>query len=303
MTNKTTEHDNEKITMVGELCRIVYKNDNNFLIGSFQGPTGIFTAIGSIINPQVNMDYSLTGEWQETAKYGEQFKFSKYHSVQPVDINGIFKYIVRSCKFVGSTVGNRLIDKYGKETLEVMKTNPERVSTDISGITLERAKEIQATLINSEENEAVMVELESMFDVPGMRKSLPGDLINIYGNNAGDVIRANPYTLTWFSGIGFALADRVALNLNYPRDGIERKKAATAHAMGEVVKEGSIWISKVDLIEKTRELIQVKLLNAGVDALIEDGSMVEDDGDVALAKLAQDEKAIAEMLAELEVVA
>ncbi|MBI9090734.1 MAG: hypothetical protein JEZ12_16070 [Desulfobacterium sp.] len=287
--------------MTGELCRIVYRNDNNFLIGSFQGPAGMFTAIGSIINPQVNMEYALTGEWQDTSKYGQQFKFSRYQSVQPVDANGIFKYIVRTCKFVGSTVGNRLLDAYGDQTLVIMKTDPDRVAMETPGITLERAKEIQKTLIDNEQNESVMVELEALLDVQGMRKSLAGELIHAFGNNAGDVVRGNPYTLTHFHGIGFALADRVALNLEYPRDGIERKKAATVHAMGEVVKEGSIWIDKPGLVEKVRELIQISKLEEGVEALLEDETMVEVDGDVAFTPLANDETMVAEMLAALEV--
>jgi exodeoxyribonuclease V alpha subunit len=214
-TIKKTDESEPKI-MAGELCRIVYRNDNNFLIGSFQGPGGVFTAIGSIINPQVNMEYELTGEWQDTARYGQQFKFSRYRSIQPVDAKGIFKYIVRVCKFVGGTVGNRLLDTYGEKTLEIMKTDPDRVAMETAGITLDRAKEIQKTLIDNEHNESVMVELEAMLDVQGMRKSLAGDLIHAFGNNAGDVIRGNPYTLTWFAGIGFALADRVALNVGYP---------------------------------------------------------------------------------------
>jgi len=302
MTKSENTDSPESLVIPGELCRIVYQNDNNFLIGSFQNETiGMFTAMGSIIQPQVNMDYSLTGSWQDTAKYGQQFKFTSYQSLQPTTKNGIYKYLVRTCKFVGSVVGNRLLDAYGEQTLTIMKTEPERVAMEISGITLERATEIQATLLNGEQNEAVMVDLENLLDVPGMRKSLAGELIKAFGNNAGDLIRGNPYALTAFHGVGFALADRVALNVGYPRDGIERKKAAAVHVMGEVVNEGSIWINRQELINKVRDLIQITNLEAGVEALIDEETMVGKDGDVAFASLARDETAVAGMLAFLEI--
>jgi len=196
-------------------------------------------------------------------------------------------------------VGNRLLDAYGTQTLTVMKNDPERVAADIPGLTLERAKEIQATLIAGELDEAVMVDLENLLDVPGMRKSLAGDLVKEFGNNAGDVIRGNPYLLTSFAGIGFALADRVALNLGYPRDGIERKKAATVHAMGEVIKEGSIWINRQELVERVREFIQITNLEAGMEALVAEEVFTTKDGDVAFRGYAYDEKDVARMLAYL----
>jgi len=302
MPNQTRDKDKETIS--GELNRIIYQNDNNFIIGAFRDPTtnAPFTAIGTIINPQVNMDYALAGSWESNAKYGDQFKFDRYETIKPKDANGIFKYIVRQCKFVGSTVGNRIVEAYGENTLKMMKDNPEQIATDIQGITLARAQEIQKTLIKNEINETVMVELESMLDVPGMRKSLLGDLIATFGNNAGDVLRGDPYVLTTFGGIGFAMADRVALNIGFPRDSPARKRAATVHVLQEVMSEGSIWIERTELIERVKELIQIKNLAEGLELLLADKEVVQnDDGLVAFRRPAEDEQGVAKMLAEMEV--
>lgn len=302
ISNETDKAD-EKETISGELGRIVYQNDNNFIIGAFQGLTTrvSFTAIGTIINPQVNMDYSLTGTWETNVRYGDQFKFDRYETIKPRNANGIFKYIVRQCKFVGSTVGSRLVEAYGKDTLEMMKDNPEQIAADIQGITLARAQEVQKTLIENEMNETVMIELENMLDVPGMRKSLLGDLIASYKNNAGDVLRKNPYIITIFSGIGFAMADRVALNIGFPRDSPARKRAATVHVLQEVMNEGSIWIERTELIERVKELIQIKNLAEGLELLLADKDVVQNsDGLVAFRYLAENEQQVAEMLVEME---
>jgi len=298
---------NNPETIEATLSRIVFQNDNGFIIGAFTDEhNNKISGLGNMVNPQVNMNYILTGYYEDNHKYGEQFKFSFYETVIPVDINGVFKFIVRLCKFVGPTVGNAIVDKYGEKTLLIMKTNPEKLSSEISGITLTRAKEIQATLLENENIEKVMVELETILDVPGMLKKMSGELIKIYKSQAAETVKANPYILTNFRGMGFPLADRVALNIGFARDSIERKKAACMHCMRENMQEGSVWISEELLINNIQVLIQVPDLVAGMVALVGEGVVVGDDiGGVngggsmfyALDGPAMDEVFIADVLA------
>ena len=175
---------NETEEIEGVLDRIVFKNENGFLIGAFiDKHNNKFSALGSMINPQIDMEYILSGYWTEDHKYGDQFKFSSYESIVPVDTSGIFKYIVRVCKFVGATTGNMMIDKFGKDTLSILKKDPLFVSEQISGITFERAMEIQEVLLENEKIEKLMIELGVLLDVPGMRKTLQQDLIKKFKSN------------------------------------------------------------------------------------------------------------------------
>lgn len=279
------------------LDRVVFKNDSGFLIGSFiDNHNNKFSGLGNMINPQVDMNYILTGDYEENSKYGEQFKFHAYETVLPVDTSGIFKYIVRICKFVGTSVGNAIVDRYGEKTLSVMKNDPGRLAKEISGITLDRAKEIQATLKENEVVEKIMIELETLLDVPGMRKSLPTDLIKIYKSDAAEAIKKDPYCLTSFHGISFHLADRVAIKIKYPANGVERKKAATSHVLYENLREGSVWIYRDELLIKVNELIQVPDIDEGIKGLIDDGSAVERDNYYSLKYPAIDENDIAEII-------
>lgn len=302
--NKTdnTWLKSDKTEITANLSRIVFSNtETHFVIAAFNGNRETFTALGTMPNTQPGMDYTLTGEWQDNKKFGKQFKFDLYHLIEPTDATGIFNYLVRVCKFVGPAVGNLIIDKYQDETLEILKGDPGRVSLEIKGITLERALDIQAELIKYAEYEQVTVKLESLLNVPGMRKSLLTDLLQEYKHEAADRVLENPYMLVQFHGIGFALADKVAiLNIGTPRDSIERKKAATIHAMKMINQDGHVWAEKEKLIESAYELIQVKELSLGLDALLADGYMVEDAaGDVAFAGMAQDEQETACMLVAL----
>ena len=299
---KTTE---EFVQLEGTLDRIIFKNDSGFLIGGFTDKNNNkFSAIGTMINPQQDIGYLLTGYWTESLRYGEQFKFTAHEAQLPVDPRGIFNYIVRICRFVGSTIGNKLIDEYGEHTLTILKTDPERVALEIPGLTIDRTEDIQKTLLENENSERVMIELNHLLDVPGMRKRLAGDLYESYKSDAAERVKKNPYILTQFFGIGFALADRVAIHIGFARDSIERKKAAAIHCMNQNMQEGSTWIRREDLINEMNVLIQVHDLDSGVDALLLEDVFIEDteSGETLVAYLntADKERYIAVKLAEME---
>lgn len=290
----------ENEILEGSLQQIIFKNESFFMIGKFiDKNNNPFTALGDMINPEIHMDYILTGTWKEDERFGAQLKFHSYETVIPVDSNGIFKYIVRICKFVGGAVGNLIIDKYGDDTLRMLKECPIIVSTDIKGITPDRAKEIQATLLENEKTEKIMVELEVLLDIPGMRKTLPGELIKTYKSDAAEVVKENPYILTSFRGINFIMADRVALKLGCPRDSVERKKAATVHALSTYMSEGNVWMNAETLMLETKSLIQVPGLDEGIKELLRDGVIIKDDSFCAFSNPALDEILIAEKIIEM----
>lgn len=298
--------DNENIIFQGMLEKTVFANaETGFLIGKFKGeeipcknslPETI-TALGSIVSHQVGMEYKLIGKWVENQKFGRQLKFDRHETILPQSEDGIFKYLVRVCKHVGPSIGNNLVDQYGKNTLEIMKLDPERVANEIKGITPAKAQEISESLLNNEVNERVQIELETLLNIPGMRKSLMSELISDHKSNAAEMVRKNPYFLTKYHGIGFELADRVALtNVGIARDHIERKKAAAVHVVNEYMRDGNTWIDEVSLLRGIKALIQAPIPEEGVDNLVENGVLKKVDGSFAVVNVMYDELSIAEFI-------
>ncbi|MGB5217361.1 MAG: helix-hairpin-helix domain-containing protein [Smithella sp.] len=288
----------ESVTITGELQRVIWQHpDNGFMIGAILSDGQSVTVKGNVLNPQKGLVYKLTGQWVSDKKYGDQFQIKSFQTVQPVDPNAIYKYLVRVVKWVGSSTGNDLIDTFREKTLEVLKTDPGQVSDKIRGISYQKAVEIQGFLLANEINERVMVELWAMLDIPGMRKALPGELVERYQSNAAEVIKQNPYILTDFAGVSFPLADRVALNVGYAPDGIERKKAAVLYTMEQIgALQGDIWIARQELINKSVELANVQNIAAGIDELTAGGKLEEESGNYALIYLAENERYIAEKI-------
>jgi exodeoxyribonuclease V alpha subunit len=282
------------ITMT--LNTIRYQNGNGFVILVCSAPNSkkSFSCLGNMNNPVEGMEYQLSGKWSNHPDFGKQFKFDSYTPVKPSDTNGIYKYLVRTVKWVGPIMAERLINIYGDETLDVLREDPEMVAAEIQGLTEKKALEIQETLIENEQIETVLVELMKILDIPGLRKSLPTELIRKYGLNAADKLRKNPYIIINFQGSGFMIADRLAMHvLNISNNSMFRIKAAVKYAMEQDLHTGNVWITRQDLYFTVKELIgDLKEIDDGIDELLISEVIVDAPGLnnwLAFAKMDEDE--------------
>jgi len=276
---------------------IRFQGDNGFLIGLFSNSKEEkFAALGSILNAQINMDYILHGEWHDDPKFGKQFKFERYESVKPSDEDGIYRYLVRMCKWVGPAIAEELLLHYGDKTLDILRENPNGIAKDIKGLTLSKAREIQTCLIEMETSEAVLVDLMSILTIPGLRKTLPFDLIDDYGSNAAVMLRENPYILTDYHGTGFETADRLALHsLNIDPDSMFRIKAGVVHIIKDDFRDGNTWVSIDTILNRASDFgIDITRISIVMQILIDEEVVVQHDDLFTLTKIDKNETIIAE---------
>lgn len=306
-------------TITAKLNNIRYQNGTGFIIGMFSMPelkckfanqNGEFGGLGNILNPQVGMEYQLVGEWSVHPDFGNQFKFQRYTAIKPKDTSGIYKYLVRVAKWVGPATAEALVDTYGEDTLDVLRNDPELVAAEIKGINEQRAAEIQEILVNNEQGETILVELIDILDIPGLRRSLPYELIEEYGSDAAETLKANPYVITQFYGTGFLIADRLALQrLSIPVDSMLRLKAAVKYAMDQDLNSnGNTWISRAGLtmdVSNLTSINDIKRIYYAIDELIIlDEAIIEriDEGYnewLALSEVDRDETEITDKIKEM----
>jgi exodeoxyribonuclease V alpha subunit len=275
-----------------------------FIIGMFQGEKEEFAALGNIMNAEVGMTYKLWGKWIQDTQWGRQLKVKTYEAVVPKSSDGIYRYVVRVCKWVGPSVGKALVEKYGAQTLDVLRLKPEQVAAEIKGITIERAKEIQILIQDNEAIEGALVELEKLIGGAGLRQSLPMDLVQKWGSNAVPMLKDNPYLLIEMKQIGFPSADRIAVDrFKVQPQSIFRQQAAVIHFIREKTHgEGHVWVDEKGLVDDVRRLIRCDPTE-GLARAVEKGAVVRDSGEgtglVALVGMARDEKYIAEKVKEI----
>jgi exodeoxyribonuclease V alpha subunit len=238
----------------------------------------------------------------DNPKYGRQFKFITYQAEIPQTTDGIYRYIVKTAKWVGPEIGHHIVEAFGDKTLEVLKHDPLRVATCIKGITLERAEEISGNLLENEHIEAAQVELEGILGGHHLPKKTISQLIEKYKSDAAVKVRKDPYILQEVRGVGFPTADRVATATGIDPQSATRRMAATVHVLKEAAESrGHVWLP----LEKYEEKLQALIGIPSDGIALETPGVFLDREMVALEELAKDEKDVAgiiEMLLHKEIV-
>jgi len=281
------------------LSHIRFSNEKGFLIGCFQKNGKEIVGLGNILRPEVGQEYRLFGKQIRDPKWGSQYKFSTYESIVPKSNGGIYRYLVRTAKFVGPKIGTEIIEKYGTNALEVLKNEPNRIATEIKGITLERAEVIQKALVENEQTEAAIVEVEGIVGGLGLRGNLAVELVSKHGYDAIQLLKDDPYAvLTSIRGLGFLAADKVALTrLQYTSGDDRRRMAGVRHILKQNRVDGNIWMREADVLND-------RSLGIAIDVAIIDQcsarQMVSRDGEfIALREDSAAELYVGEKILEL----
>lgn len=269
----------------------------NFLIGVLEDGTAVK---GNMLSPQVGLEYAFRGRWERHPRWGDQFAFTDYRASYPTDLDAVRSYLMENCKWIGPEISKRLVNTYGKETLAVCKESPDRVASEIPGITLRRAKAVAAMLRNNEANEKLQLALKDLLGGTKVNRRAVNQILEKWGQDAPARIRENPYALIEaIDGIGFLTADEVARKIGYDFSGAPRLRAGIVHTLKEqAFSHGHTCLPRPKLLSEAERILAVPPDRIGteLEPLEKDGLAVSVDGFVYLKRYHDDEKLIAEKL-------
>lgn len=263
-----------------------------------------FTGIGNIINPSINMEYSLlNGQWVPNTYMGrteDQFQFEYAQIEQPKDEKGISMYLSKYINGLGFNKISQILNEFGIDTIEKLKNSPSIIALKIKGISKEFANEISETLLKMEEIEQQIIELESVLgDIKGLPKKAGEWLINNYGASAYDELKMNPYILTRMPGIGFLLADKVAIeSFQIKPDSIFRQQAGIEHILKQENNKGNVWADTKSVKYQATVLLGQDI-EAGYGELIDICAIIKNDDFITFYHHDANEKLIASRVHEL----
>jgi len=294
------------------LDRIIWQRESS-IIGRFSMPdddsfgfSDDFTALGNCSGPEVGLSYTLReGVWKDNTYKGKvtrQFHFGSAIVERPRDVMGINIFLQKRFDGIGPAKARKITDEYGSDTIDILRDDPARAGKDFPFLAGGLAEKISSDLKAMADEEKVIIELLQMFaGIKGLPKNLPYRLFDDHKADAPAWIRADPYRLTKFRGVGFLLADQVAMGpVKIPVDSILRKKSATEYALREFQRStGSVWILRDDLSIKIMGLIGINA-DAGISALIDDGDLVSEyDGWITFRKDHENEFLISDTIKNL----
>ena len=245
------------VYLQGQIERITYSNDENgYTIAKVkvQGHRGLVTVVGNLMAPIPGEIIKMDGEWVNHPKYGEQFKVDRYKSLVPASVYGIQKYLGSGLiKGIGPVMAKRIVERFGKETLDVIEKEIEKLA-EVDGIGEKRIGMIQQAWEDQKEIREVMIFLQTH----EVGSGYAAKIFKQYGNRSIMVVKENPYRLaTDIFGIGFLTADRIAEKLGFSRDSELRAEAGILYVLNQLADEGHVYYPYEPLVQKCKEILGV----------------------------------------------
>ena len=272
-------------TIKGSLEHIIFFNPENYYtvarikISGSQNPV---TVTGFMPGAAPGQALLLKGTWETHLKYGEQFKIDSFEITLPATIGGIKKYLETGfIKGIGQKMADRLINRFGENTLKIIENCPEKLR-EVEGIGKSKASLISEAWKEQHAAKSLMAFLQEA----GADVSFCGKIFEIYGKDAVDIIRENPYLMAKdVPGISFQMADIIARNMETPIDEFERAKACVLHIMDQNAGEGNVYALESQILLKCEKNFKIKPDTAkeAVKALSDSGEFVIEDIDAATA--------------------
>lgn len=241
----------------GQIERITYINEENgFTIAKLKvyGQRDLVTIVGSLMAPSPGEILKMEGEWTNHPKFGEQFKIVHYKSTVPASVYGIEKYLGSGLiKGIGPVMAKRIVKMFGKDTLDVIETDTEKLA-EVEGIGKKRIGMIKTAWGTQKEIRQVMVFLQTHSVSSGYATKI----FKQYGQASIQVVKENPYRLaTDIFGIGFVTADQIAEKLGFDKNSELRAEAGILYVLHQLADEGHVYYPYEPLVEKCQEILQV----------------------------------------------
>lgn len=236
---------------------IVFHNrDNGYTIAVVHTEEEQFTAVGVLPSCHVGRSYMLRGEFKVHPSYGEQFAFKESEEIMPTSEVGIVDFLSSGfLKGIGPKAAAAIVKKFGKDTFEVIETEPERLM-EVSGIGPKRAEAISQAFQSHREFAEITIYLSRV----GISGSVAMKLYKVYGEDTIAALEENPYRLaTEVTGIGFKQADAIAAKMGIEKENEDRIRSGIEYTLIFCAGEGHTFFPRSLLKEKAAEMLDVSM--------------------------------------------
>lgn len=268
----------------GTVADVIFSNDlNGYTVAKIK--TEEFTEVITGIMPGLatGENIEVEGSWIVHDIYGRQFNVSSYQVVVPSTISGIMSFLSSGViKGIGEKMAEKIVDKFGIQTLEVIQKNPERL-LEVEGI---GKKKLGPIVESYNENMGVKNVIISLSPY-GISPKLSMKIFKKYGSNSLEIVRTNPYQLIDdIVGIGFKVADEIAKQCGIDRDSKYRIEHGILHVLKNSINSGHTFLPE-NIV--TREAVSL----LGIS---------EEEVEEALFELALSRKVVLERYGEINIV-
>ena len=267
----------ERVTVEGSVDAVIFQNEENgytVLLLRVDGEDEPITVVGCIPCAAAGEGMTVTGVWVNHPVHGPQLSAESVERRLPQEEEDIVCYLSSGIlKGVGPATAQRLVERFGADTLRVLEEEPERLKT-IKGITAKKAMELSEAFRALTGLRQVM-EFLARYDLPVY---LAMAVQRTYGDNALQMLRDDPYILSRAQfGVDFAVADAIAISMGFGGDDPCRLRAAIEYELAHNAGNGHVFLPREKLLAATAQLVDVDtdMVETALDKLIDSFAVVE----------------------------
>jgi len=267
----------ERSTVEGAVQSLIFQNeDNGYTVLSLLTDDGeLVTVVGCIPCAAPGERMTVTGVWTNHPSYGPQFAAESVERRMPETEEDIAAYLASGIlKGIGPATAQRLVDRFGADTLAVIEEEPERLQT-VKGITAKKAMELSAAFRELTGLKRVM-EFLARYELP---VPLAMQLYRAYGAQALPRLKEDPYLLTGQAyGVAFSTMDEIALSMGFDGDSPCRVEAALTYELSHNLNNGHVFLPRDKLLFASAQLIggNPDALETALDGLLARGVIVQE---------------------------
>lgn len=258
----------------GTIAQLIFQNEENgYTVLRLVTDEGeAVTVVGTIPCAAPGESLIVTGRKVSHPTHGEQIQADRVERYMPTTEDEILSYLGSGAvKGVGPALAERMVQRFGARTLEVLEEAPEELSK-IRGITPRKAQAIA----ESYRYQTGMRRLMEFLSRNDLSLSLALQLYRRCGAAALDMVRRNPYMLVdELYGVDFSSADRIALSMGMAGDSGPRIEAAVLFELGHNLGNGHVFLPRDKLLAAAAQLIDCPAdqVEAALDGLIDRGAV------------------------------
>ena len=265
----------QRTTLIGTVLGVIFQNaENGYTVLRVVTDDGeVVTAVGCIPCAAAGEELVMTGVYSVHPQHGEQFSAEEVERHLPQNETDILSFLASgSIPGIGPATAQRLVDRFGEDTLAVMESEPERLS-ELKGITAKRAREIGESF----REQMGLRRLLEFFTSRSLPLALAMQLYRSFGADAMEALRANPYILVGDRfGVDFSVADELAIAMEFgdvacrAEGGVLFELTHNENALGHVfLPRGKLVAATAQLLDESEETAEKAL-----DDLIAKGRIV-----------------------------
>lgn len=267
----------ERVTVEGSVDAVIFQNEENgytVLLLRVDGEDEPITVVGCIPCAAAGEGMTVTGVWVNHPVHGPQLSAESVERRLPQEEEDIVSYLSSGIlKGIGPATAQRLVERFGTDTLRVLEEEPERLKT-IKGITAKKAVELSEAFRALTGLRQVM-EFLARYDLPVY---LAMAVQRTYGDNALQMLLDDPYILSRAQfGVDFAVADAIAISMGFGGDDPCRLRAAIEYELAHNAGNGHVFLPREKLLAATAQLVDVDtdMVETALDKLIDSFAVVE----------------------------